>query len=351
MNKTVNAYQNILQLIGNTPLIKLNRMVEGFKGEYFAKFEAFNPGHSNKDRIAYHIIEEAERKGILKPGATVIETTSGNTGFSLAMVSMIKGYNCILAVSSKSSKDKINMLSAMGAQVHVCPANVAADDPRSYYEVAKRLHSEIKESIYINQYFNDLNVEAHYKTTGPEIWQQTNGKITHLVASSGTGGTISGSAKFLKEQNPDIQIIGVDAYGSVLKKYHETHEFDPKEIYPYRIEGLGKNLIPSATHFEYIDRFEKVTDEESAHTARKVTRTEGMFVGYTSGAAMQAVIQLSEENYFNKDSKVVVMFPDHGSRYMSKIYSEEWMAEQGFFDSDHESQQQIEYVNEQTTKK
>jgi len=351
MNKTVNAYQNILQLIGNTPLIKLNRMVEGFKGEYFAKFEAFNPGHSNKDRIAYHIIEEAERKGILKPGATVIETTSGNTGFSLAMVSMIKGYNCILAVSSKSSKDKINMLSAMGAQVHVCPANVAADDPRSYYEVAKRLHSEIKESIYINQYFNDLNVEAHYRTTGPEIWQQTNGKITHLVASSGTGGTISGSAKFLKEQNPDIQIIGVDAYGSVLKKYHETHEFDPKEIYPYRIEGLGKNLIPSATHFEYIDRFEKVTDEESAHTARKVTRTEGMFVGYTSGAAMQAVIQLSEENYFNKDSKVVVMFPDDGSRYMSKIYSEEWMAEQGFFDSDHESQQQIEYVNEQTTKK
>jgi cystathionine beta-synthase len=351
MNKTVNAYQNILQLIGNTPLIKLNRMVEGFKGEYFAKFEAFNPGHSNKDRIAYHIIEEAERKGVLKPGATVIETTSGNTGFSLAMVSMIKGYNCILAVSSKSSKDKINMLSAMGAQVHVCPANVAADDPRSYYEVAKRLHSEIKESIYINQYFNDLNVEAHYRTTGPEIWQQTNGKITHLVASSGTGGTISGSAKFLKEQNPDIQIIGVDAYGSVLKKYHETHEFDPKEIYPYRIEGLGKNLIPSATHFEYIDRFEKVTDEESAHTARKVTRTEGMFVGYTSGAAMQAVIQLSEENYFNKDSKVVVMFPDHGSRYMSKIYSEEWMAEQGFFDSDHESQQQIEYVNEQTTKK
>jgi len=351
MNKTVNAYQNILQLIGNTPLIKLNRMVEGFKGEYFAKFEAFNPGHSNKDRIAFHIIEEAERKGLLKPGATVIETTSGNTGFSLAMVSMIKGYNCILAVSSKSSKDKINMLSAMGAQVHVCPANVAADDPRSYYEVAKRLHSEIKESVYINQYFNELNVEAHYSTTGPEIWEQTNGEITHLVASSGTGGTISGSAKFLKEQNPNIQIIGVDAYGSVLKKYHETQEFDPKEIYPYRIEGLGKNLIPSATHFEYIDRFEKVTDEESAHTARKVTRTEGMFVGYTSGAAMQAVIQLSEENYFKKDSKVVVMFPDHGSRYMSKIYSEEWMEEQGFFDSDHESQQHIEYVNEQTTKK
>lgn len=351
MNNSVNAYQNILELIGNTPLIKLNRVVEGFKGNYFTKFEAFNPGHSNKDRIAFHIIEEAERSGLLKPGATIIETTSGNTGFSLAMVSIIKGYNCILAVSSKSSKDKINMLSAMGAQVHVCPANVVADDPRSYYEVAKRLHSEIKESIYINQYFNELNVEAHYRTTGPEIWEQTNGHITHLVASSGTGGTISGSAKFLKEQNPDIQIIGVDAYGSVLKKYHETQEFDPNEIYPYRIEGLGKNLIPTATHFEYIDRFVKVTDEESAHAAREVTRKEGMFVGYTSGAAMQAVNQLVEENYFDEESNVVVMFPDHGSRYMSKIYSEVWMEEQGFFDSDHESQQQIEYVNELTNKK
>ena len=241
----VNTYQNILELIGNTPLIKLNNIVKEYDGAFYAKFEAFNPGHSNKDRIAIHIIESAERKGILKPGATIIETTSGNTGFSLAMVSMIRGYNCILAVSSKSSKDKINMLSSMGAQVHVCPANVAADDPRSYYQVAKRLHSEIKESVYINQYFNELNVEAHYKSTGPEIWEQTKGKITHLVASSGTGGTISGCAKYLKEMNPDITIIGVDAYGSVLKKYHETQEFDTNEIYPYRIEGLGKNLIPT----------------------------------------------------------------------------------------------------------
>ena len=231
MNDPVNAYQNVLKLIGNTPLVKLNRIVEGYDGKFYAKFEAFNPGHSNKDRIANYIIEEAERTGLLKPGSTIIETTSGNTGFSLAMVSMIKGYNCILAVSSKSSKDKINMLSAMGAQVHVCPANVSADDPRSYYEVAKRLHSEIKESVYINQYFNQLNVEAHYRTTGPEIWKQTNGKITHLVACSGTGGTISGSAKYLKEKNPDIQIIGVDAYGSVLKKYHETLELDPSEIF------------------------------------------------------------------------------------------------------------------------
>ena len=346
MNNPVNAYQNILKLIGDTPLVKLNRIVKNFEGNYYAKLEAFNPGHSNKDRIAYHIVEEAEKSGLLKPGSTIIETTSGNTGFSLAMVSMIKGYNCILAVSSKSSRDKINMLSAMGAQVHVCPANVPADDSRSYYEVAKRLHEEIKDSIYINQYFNELNINAHYRTTGPEIWKQTNGKITHLIASSGTGGTISGSAKYLKEQNPSIKIIGVDAYGSVLKKYHETQEFDPNEIYPYRIEGLGKNLIPSATDFESIDRFIKVTDEDSAHTARKVTRSEGIFVGYTSGAAMQAVIQLSREKYFSKEDEVVVMFPDHGSRYMSKIYSEEWMEQQGFFDSDHESQQQIEYVNE-----
>ena len=346
MNNPVNAYQNILKLIGDTPLVKLNRIVKNFEGNYYAKLEAFNPGHSNKDRIAYHIIEEAEKSGLLKPGSTIIETTSGNTGFSLAMVSMIKGYNCILAVSSKSSRDKINMLSAMGAQVHVCPANVPADDSRSYYEVAKRLHNEIKDSIYINQYFNELNINAHYRTTGPEIWKQTNGKITHLVASSGTGGTISGSAKYLKEQNPSIKIIGVDAYGSVLKKYHETQEFDPNEIYPYRIEGLGKNLIPSATDFESIDRFVKVTDEDSAHTARKITRSEGIFVGYTSGAAMQAVIQLSQEKYFSKADEIVVMFPDHGSRYMSKIYSEEWMEQQGFFDSDHESQQQIEYVNE-----
>ncbi len=350
MNNIVNPYQNILELIGDTPLIKLNRIAKGFKGDYYAKFEAFNPGHSNKDRIANYIIQEAERKGILKHGNTIIETTSGNTGFSLAMVSVIKGYNCILAVSSKSSKDKINMLSAMGAQVHVCPANVPADDPRSYYEVAKRLNNEIKDSVYINQYFNELNIEAHYNSTGPEIWKQTNGQITHLVACSGTGGTISGSAKYLKEQNPNIQIIGVDAYGSVLKKYHETQELDPKEIYPYRIEGLGKNLIPGATVFDLIDQFVKVSDEESALTARKVTRSEGIFVGYTSGAAMQAIYQLAENNYFNENSKVVVIFPDHGSRYMSKIYNEKWMEEQGFFDSKNELQNNIEYINEMAKK-
>ena len=337
--------KNILSLIGSTPLIQLNKIVDGFEGNFYTKFEAYNPGHSNKDRIALHIIEEAEKKGILKPGDTIIETTSGNTGFSLAMVSLIKGYECILAVSSKSSKDKIDMLYAMGAKVYVCPANVTAEDSRSYYQVAKTLHSEIKDSVYINQYFNDLNIEAHYNTTGPEIWHQTNTEITHLVACSGTGGTISGCAKYLKEQNSNIEIIGVDAYGSVLKKYHETGELDTDEIYPYRIEGLGKNLIPTATNFEVIDTFVKVTDEDSAHTAREVTRKEGLFVGYTSGAAMQAVKQLQQEGKFNDKSCVVIIFPDHGSRYMSKIYSDDWMSEQGFFDpASQEDPNKIEYV-------
>jgi cystathionine beta-synthase len=345
MRKDLQVFDNVLQLIGNTPLIHLNRITQGIKGEFLAKVEAFNPGHSTKDRIALYIIEEAERKGYLKPGDTIIETTSGNTGFSIAMVSIIKGYECILAVSSKSSKDKIDMLRSMGAKVYVCPANVKADDPRSYYQVAKRMHDEIKGSVYINQYFNELNAEAHYRSTGPEIWDQTEGKITHLVACSGTGGTISGTARFLKEQNPNVRILGIDAYGSVLKKFHETGEFDAAEIYPYRIEGLGKNLIPTATDFESIDRFVKVTDEESAHATRDLARTEGLFVGYTSGAALQGVRQLAEEGEFDDNSKVVIIFPDHGSRYMSKVYSDEWMTEQGFFDSKHEKAvNQIEFV-------
>src|SRR5690606_13452047 len=345
MKKNIQVFDNVLELIGNTPLIKLNKMTSGFDGEFFAKVEAFNPGHSTKDRIALYIIEEAERQGILKPGDTIIETTSGNTGFSIAMVSIIKGYDCILAVSSKSSADKIDMLKSMGAKVYVCPANVSADDPRSYYQVAKRLHDEIKGSIYINQYFNQLNIDAHYKTTRPEIWAQTEGEITHLVACSGTGGTISGTAKFLKEKNPNIKVIGVDAFGSVLKKYHETREFDDNEIYPYRIEGLGKNLIPTATDFDIIDKFVKVTDEESAHTAREISRSEGLFVGYTSGAAMQALKQLQMEGEFKAGDKVVVIFPDHGSRYMSKVYSDKWMEEQGFFDSKSESTiETIQYI-------
>ncbi|WP_310991779.1 PLP-dependent cysteine synthase family protein [Aequorivita marina] len=348
MKEEIKAYDNVLQLIGNTPLVKLKKITAKMKGNYFAKVEAFNPGHSSKDRIALYIIEEAERKGILKPGDTIIETTSGNTGFSIAMVSIIKGYDCILAVSSKSSPDKIDMLKTMGAKVYVCPAHVSADDPRSYYEVAKKLHSEIEGSVYINQYFNELNIDAHYHTTGPEIWEQTAGKITHLVACSGTGGTISGTARFLKEQSEKqgsaIKVIGIDAYGSVLQKYHETREFDKNEIYPYRIEGLGKNLIPTATDFDIIDTFEKVTDESSAHTARELAKTEGLFVGYTSGAAMQGLKQLEEAGEFNEDSNIVVIFPDHGSRYMSKIYNDDWMDQQGFFDSETIEAEKIEYV-------
>ncbi|GHA29185.1 cystathionine beta-synthase [Salinimicrobium marinum] len=345
MREDLQVFDDVLQLIGNTPLIRLNRIANNLKGEFLAKVEAFNPGHSTKDRIALHIIEEAERKGILKPGSTIIETTSGNTGFSIAMVSVIKGYECILAVSSKSSRDKIDMLRSMGAKVYVCPANVSADDPRSYYQVAKQMHEEIKGSVYINQYFNELNIEAHYKTTGPEIWKQTEGKITHFIACSGTGGTISGTARFLKDQNPDVRVIGIDAYGSVLKKYHETKEFDAEEIYPYRIEGLGKNLIPTATDFDIIDKFVKVTDEESAHMARHIAKTEGLFVGYTSGAAFQGVKQLAEEGEFDENSKVVIIFPDHGSRYMSKVYSDDWMSEQGFFDSKNEaSTHRIEFI-------
>lgn len=344
MKQQIKAYQSVLELIGNTPLIKLNKITQGMKGDFYAKVEAFNPGHSAKDRIALHIIENAEKKEILKPGDTIVETTSGNTGFSIAMVSIIKGYKCILAVSSKSSPDKIDILKSMGAEVHVCPAHVAADDPRSYYEVAKRIHEQTPGSVYINQYFNSLNIEAHYKSTGPEIWEQTAGQITHLVACSGTGGTISGTAKYLKEQNPKIKILGVDAFGSVIKKYHETGELDKNEIYPYRIEGLGKNLIPTATAFEFIDTFTKVTDEESALMARKLAITEGLFSGYTSGAALQGVKQFDEEGVFDQNSVVVVILPDHGSRYMSKIYNDTWMEQQGFLENEVAMVQAVQYI-------
>ena len=259
------------------------------------------------------------------------------------MASLIKGYKCILAVSSKSSKDKIDMLRALGAEVHVCPSDVKPDDPKSYYEVAKKLHKEIKDSIYINQYFNDLNAEAHYKTTGPEIWNQTSGKITHLVACSGTGGTISGTARFLKEKNPEVKVIGVDAFGSVLKKYHETGIFDENEIFSYKIEGLGKNLIPSVTDFKIIDKFIKVNDKDSANSARELVKYEGIFAGYTSGAAFQALKQLNDLNEFKEGDNIVVIFPDHGSRYLSKIYNDEWMLSHGFNDEESESNK-VEYI-------
>ncbi len=344
MTKNTGISNTILDLIGNTPLIRLNKITKDLPGNFYAKYEGFNPGHSMKDRIALHIIETAEKKGILNKDSTIVETTSGNTGFSLALVSIIKGYKCMLAVNSKASAGKINMLKAMGAKVYVCPAHVKADDPRSYYEVAKRLHRETANSVYINQYFNELNSEAYYLSLGPEIWKQTEGKITHLVAASGTGGTISGVSKYLKEQNPDVKSLGVDAYGSILKKFHETGVFDKEEIYPYRIEGLGKNLIPTATHFEVIDVFEKVTDEAAAHRARELAVTEGLFTGYTSGAVVQAAIQYAEKGMFDKNSNVVLILPDHGSRYMEKIYSDDWMKEQGFFDTQKQALEEVEYL-------
>jgi len=332
MSKNNGINNSILELVGETPLIKLQKITKGLKGSFFAKVEAFNPGLSSKDRIALHILNDAEKKGILKKGATIVETTSGNTGYSLAMISLVKGYKCILAVSDKSSQDKIDLLKTMGAEVHICPANVPADDPRSYYEVAKIIHRKTKNSVYINQYFNELNIEAHYRTTGPEIWNQTAGKITHLVVASGTGGTISGTGKYLKEQNPNIKVLGVDAFGSVLKKFHETGEFDINEIKPYKIEGLGKTLIPTATDFDVIDIYEKVTDKDAAFAAREIIQKEGMFLGYTSGAVLQATKQYNALGMFDENSFVVLIFPDHGSRYMNKIYSDSWMREQGFLD-------------------
>ena len=325
--KKIQYIENILDLVGHTPLVSLEKIAAPMQGRFFAKVEAFNPGHSAKDRTALHIIKDAEEKGLLSLGGVIVETTSGNTGYSLAMIAAIRGYRCILAVTDKSSQDKIDMLRALGAEVHVCPASVAADDPRSYYEVAKRIHKETPNSIYINQYFNPLNTEAHYLSTGREIWEQTAGEITHLVACSGTGGTISGIARYLKEQNPKIQVIGVDADGSLIKKYFDTGEIDKSELHPYYIEGLGKNMIPGALDTSVIDTFIKVNDKESALAARDISRRTGIFCGYTSGAAWVATQKYNQDSPFTPESVVVVVFPDHGSRYMNKIYSDKWLKE------------------------
>ena len=325
--KKIQYIENILDLVGHTPLVSLEKIAPPMQGRFFAKVEAFNPGHSAKDRTALHIINDAEEKGLLSPGGVIVETTSGNTGYSLAMIAAIRGYRCILAVTDKSSQDKIDMLRALGAEVHVCPASVAADDPRSYYEVAKRIHKETPNSIYINQYFNPLNTEAHYLSTGREIWEQTAGEITHLVACSGTGGTISGIARYLKEQNPKVQVIGVDADGSLIKKYFDTGEIDKGELHPYYIEGLGKNMIPGALDTSVIDAFIKVNDKESALAAREISRRTGIFCGYTSGAAWVATQKYNQDSPFSPESVVVVVFPDHGSRYMNKIYSDKWLKE------------------------
>lgn len=328
------VFNNILETIGNTPLIRLNKVAEEVPARVFAKVEAFNPGQSAKDRIALYMIEKAEKSGDLKSGDTIVEATSGNTGLSLAMVARLRGYECILTVSSKTSKAKINMLLALGAKVVTCPAGVEADDPRSYYSRALQIAKDTPNAYYMNQNFNLDNSGGHYHSTGPEIWRETKGMITHLVVCAGTGGTLSGTARYLKDQNPNVQIIAVDAEGSVLKKYHETGQFDENEIHPYQIEGLGKTIIPANVDFDVIDEFIKVNDKDSALTARKLAADDGIFVGYSSGAAMQAILQIKDR--FKPTDIVVTIFADHGSRYVGKIFNDEWMRQQGFLDKEEE---------------
>lgn len=320
-------FDHIVDTIGNTPLVKVKNTVET-DALILAKVESFNPGHSTKDRMAIKMIEDAEKAGILKKGGTIIEGTSGNTGMGLALGCIKKGYKLICTISDKQSKEKIDILKAMGAEIYVCPTNVTPDDPRSYYSVAKRLNKEIPNSFYPNQYDNLSNRQAHYETTGPEIWRQTDGKITHFVVGVGTGGTISGIGKFLKEKNPNIKIWGVDSYGSVYKKYHETGIFDEKEIYSYITEGIGEDILPKNVDFDIIDHFEKVTDKDGAIFARKLAQKEGIFAGYSCGSAIAAIDQLKDQ--LGKDDVVVVLLHDHGSRYVGKIFNDDWMKEQGF---------------------
>lgn len=321
-------FQNILEAIGDTPMIRLNKIAEDIPASVYAKVEYFNPGNSVKDRMALKMIEDAEKDGRLKPGGTVIECTSGNTGMGLALACIVKGYKLICTSNDKQSKEKFDVLRAMGAQVIVCPTNVAPTHPDSYYSVAERLHKETPNSIWCNQYDNLSNRQAHYESTGPEIWEQTEGKITHFVVGVGTGGTISGVAKFLKEKNPNIQIWGIDTYGSVFKKYHESGEFDEKEIYPYITEGIGEDILPKNVDFSVIDRFEKVTDKDGALATRELARKEGLFLGYSCGSAFQGLRQLKD--HLSPEDVVVVLFHDHGSRYVGKVYNDEWMRERGF---------------------
>lgn len=328
----MNYKNNILETIGNTPLVKLNNVAADIPALVLSKVETFNPGHSIKDRMAVKMIDDAEARGDLKPGGTIIECTSGNTGMGLALVGCVRGYRCIFTTTDKQSKEKVDLLKAVGAEVIVCPTNVEPEDPRSYYAVARRLSTEIPNSFWCNQYDNLSNRTAHYESTGPEIWEQTAGKITHLVVGVGTGGTVSGTAKFLKEQNPKIQIWGADTYGSVFKKYHETGVFDPKEIYPYITEGIGEDILPANVDFGLIDYFEKVSDKDAALWARRLAREEGILLGYSAGSAMGALWQL--RGRLKKDDVVVMIVHDHGSRYLGKIYNDDWMRERGFLEEE-----------------
>ena len=322
--------ENILETIGNTPLIKMNVLTKELPCLVLAKYETFNPGNSVKDRMALQMIEDAEADGRLKPGGTIIEGTSGNTGMGLALAAIIKGYNCIFVLADKQSKEKMDILRAVGAEVVVCPTSVEPDDPRSYYSVSKRLAKETPNSWYVNQYDNPSNCKAHFLSTGPEIWEQTDGKVTHFVVGVGTGGTISGVGSYLKMKNPNIKIWGVDTYGSVFKKYHETGEFDENEIYPYVTEGIGEDILPMNVNFGIIDGFTKVTDKDGAVYTQRLAKEEGMFLGNSAGSAIKGVLQLKD--HFKPDDVVVVLFHDHGSRYVGKMFNDDWMREKGYID-------------------
>ncbi|GGF41992.1 cystathionine beta-synthase [Echinicola rosea] len=324
-------YNSIIDTIGDTPLIRLNKLNKGIKGKVYVKVEYFNPGNSVKDRMAIKMIDDAEKAGILKPGGTIIEGTSGNTGMGLALVGIARGYKCIFTMADKQSKEKIDVLKAMGAEVVVCPTNVAPDDPRSYYSVAKKLNNDIPNSFYPNQYDNLSNWKAHYETTGPEIWRDTEGKITHFAAGVGTGGTMSGTAKYLKEQNPSIVSVGIDTYGSVFKKYKETGEFDENEIYPYLTEGIGEDILPANVDFSVIDHFVKVTDKDSAVMTRRLSREEGLFVGWSCGSAVHGALEYARQN-LKEDDTMVIILPDHGTRYLGKVYNDDWMKNHGFLE-------------------
>jgi cystathionine beta-synthase len=321
-------YNNILETIGNTPLVKLNIIPKEIKATVLAKIETTNPGNSIKDRMALKMIEDAEKSGKLKPGGTIVEGTSGNTGMGLAIAAVIKGYKCIFTTTDKQSKEKVDALRAFGAEVIVCPTNVDPEDVRSYYSVSTRLEREVPNSWKPNQYDNPANTQANYEQTGPEIWEQTEGKITHLVVGAGTGGTISGAGKYLKEKNSAIQVLGIDTYGSVFKKYKETGIFDKNEIYPYITEGIGEDFLPQNVNFDIIDHFEKVTDKDAALMTREIARKEGIFAGNSAGSAVAGLMQMKDR--FKEGDVVVVIFPDHGSRYMGKMYNEDWLRERGF---------------------
>lgn len=324
-------YNSIIETIGNTPMVRLNKIFKGIPGTVLAKIEYFNPGNSTKDRMALKMIEDAEKSGLLKPGGTIIEGTSGNTGMGLALTAVVKGYKCIFIMADKQSQEKINILRAVGAEVIVCPTNVEPEDPRSYYSVARKLNKDTPNSIYPNQYDNPSNAQAHYETTGPEIWTQTGGKITHYVATVGTGGSMCGTAKYLKEKKSNLVTVGIDTYGSVFKKYKETGIFDKNEVYPYLTEGFGEDILPKNVDFDLIDSFIKVTDKDGAIMARRLSREEGMFVGWSSGSAVHGAVEYARE-HSRKDDVMVILLPDHGTRYLNKVYNDQWMKDHGFLE-------------------